>query len=98
MVALHDRHKASPESQLELDASMPRAAYLTMLLSGEAPVLWTVQWNFKLHLSLTGWCPSKTLLELLYGMPPGYARTLYLGCHSRSAQVFSQQSEQGPCD
>ena len=62
MAALHDRHKASPESQLEPDASMLRAAYLTMLLSGEALAQWTVQWNFKLHLSLTGWRPSRTFL------------------------------------
>ena len=62
MAALHDRHKASTESQLEPDASKARAAYLTMLLSGEALVLRTVQRNCTLQLSLTGWCPSRTFL------------------------------------
>ena len=43
MIAVHDRHKASPESQLEADAAMPQTAYLTMLLSGAAPVQCAVQ-------------------------------------------------------
>ena len=50
MVALHDRHKASPESQLEAEASMLQAAYLVMLLSGEAPALCEAQAKFK-HVS-----------------------------------------------
>lgn len=50
MVALHDRHKASPESRFEADTLIPQAAYLTMLLSGEALVLCSVHWTLR-HVS-----------------------------------------------
>ena len=50
MVAPHERHKASPQSQLEANTLMPQAAYLTMVLSGEALMLCSVQWKFR-HVS-----------------------------------------------